>query len=332
MAGAAEAIGLVLSRRLPKSLQRHAAPMAERLLLWMPGEYAPSPRRIAKELRLTPEFEKILRWCWRKDIWPDPDLTPATMQPAPAFARLDLPQIATESELADWLAIPPERLSYLADVNGRAEAAEETAINHYSYRLFARETGGRGLIEAPKPGLKGLQRRILRGILDHVPSHPDAFGFVAGRSCLGALDRHAGEAMVVCMDLRDFFGSIGYGRVFGLFRLLGYPHNVARALKRADHHPDTAWMLERLPAERHPHLRMPHLPQGGPASPALANAAAYTLDLRLAGLARRIGANYSRYADDLAFSGDAHITGPLLDAVPRIVAEEGFGCIRRRPG
>jgi hypothetical protein len=54
-------------------------------------------------------------------------------------------------------------------------------------------------------------------------------------------------------------------------------------------------------------LRTPHLPQGAPTSPALANLAAFVLDARLSGLARAADATYTRYADDLAFSGDARV-------------------------
>jgi hypothetical protein len=71
----------------------------------------------------------------------------------------------------------------------------------------------------------------------------------------------------------------------------------------------------------------PFLPQGAPTSPAIANLIARRLDRRLVGLARRFGADYSRYADDLTFSGQAGFRRDLarfLPLVRRIVREEGF--------
>jgi retron-type reverse transcriptase len=77
----------------------------------------------------------------------------------------------------------------------------------------------------------------------------------------------------------------------------------------------------------------PHLPQGAPTSPALANLCAYRLDCRLAGLARTTGANYTRYADDLVFSGDHEFERNLARFrvfVCAIVLTEGFEIRNRK--
>ena len=320
----AEAVAARLHGALPSRYRRYARDIAVSVVGDEVGLASPSPWSVACRLGHQSIVGKIWLHGRRAKVWPPVQLTTPRMLPLPAFARLDLPTLPTEAALADWLVMPPERLAYFADLRGRAEAHEETAVNHYVYKARRKRSGGVRLIEAPKPGLKGLQRTILHGLLDHVPAHPAAYGFVRGRSCLQAAVRHAGEDVVVCFDLADFFGSIGGHRVYGLFRALGYPHTVALTLRGLTTTTTPPWMLERLPADTRPHLHMPHLPQGAPTSPALANLTAFRLDRRLSSLARSLGARYTRYADDLTFSGDRPIARRLLTAVPRIVTEEGF--------
>ncbi|MSU91346.1 hypothetical protein GE300_17330 [Rhodobacteraceae bacterium 2CG4] len=186
------------------------------------------------------------------------------MAPIAAFAGLDLPQLATPDALADWLLLPPGRLDYLSDRASRHERHGDFAVNHYSCVLHRKTGGGLRLVEAPKPTLKALQRQVLRRILDKVPPHGDAFGFVRGRSCRDGARRHAGEQMVLCFDLKDFFPSIGAGRVFGLFRCLRYPEAAARHLTGLCTTATPARVTARLPAADRPLYRRAHLPQGAP--------------------------------------------------------------------
>jgi RNA-directed DNA polymerase len=197
-------------------------------------------------------------------------------------------------------------------------------VNHYHYVLKPKKSGGFRLIEAPKQQLKAVQRQILTGILDRVPVHQNAFGFVKERNCLDGANRHASEQVVVCFDLKDFFPSIRRARIFGLFRCLGYPYNVARYLAALCTSVTPSRILDRLSIDERAHYKSAHLPQGSPASPALANHAAFMLDKRLSVLANTLDANFSRYADDLSFSGDKHIAQVLIRAVPEIVHDEGF--------
>jgi hypothetical protein len=79
--------------------------------------------------------------------------------------------------------------------------------------------------------------------------------------------------------------------------------------------------------------RRPHLPQGAPTSPALANLCAYRVDCRLTGLAKAAGAQFTRYADDLAFSGgeDFERRVQRFSAhVAAILHEEGFDVHHRK--
>ena len=145
--------------------------------------------------------------------------------------------------------------------------------------------------------------------------------------------------MVVQVDLEDFFGSIAASRVFGIFRQCGYPEPVAHTLTGLVTNTVSRAILSTVPRPVPPplltanrrligHLAHPHLPQGSPTSPAIANLAAFGLDRRLSGLAVAAGGTYSRYADDLAFSWSIRRSNEELDRflalVARIVAEEGF--------
>jgi retron-type reverse transcriptase len=313
-----------LARRLPPALVGEAAGLAAHVLAASRTPYAPSAEALARSLADAPGLARVHAHCARAGVWPDPDLAPPRMRPIAPFATLDLPALATPAALADWLLLTPERLDYFADLSGRVEEAGETAINHYFHHLHPKKSGGKRLIEAPKPALKSLQRRVLDGVLAHVPPHPDAFGFVPSRNCLMAAQRHAAEEVVISLDLKDYFPSVAAGRIHALFRCLGYPHPVARLLTGLTTIRTPARVLERMPPAMRQAFRDPHLPQGAPTSPALANLASFALDRRLAGLAHRLGAAYSRYADDLTFSGDRRIARAVLAAVPGIVAEEGF--------
>ena len=253
-------------------------------------------------------------------------LDPPRFAPAKPFAALRIPALATLGELADWLGLSPEQLDWLADQRRSHGRAIAPKLQHYAYAVVGKRDGRHRLLEAPKATLKTIQRRILREILAAVPLHDRAHGFVRGRSCLSGAQVHAGEAVVASFDLAQFFPSIGLARVHGLFRSLGYPWAVARRLAGLCTTVTPESVVRRLPDAREVY-GVPHLPQGAPTSPALANLVAWTLDRRLHGLARRLGANYTRYADDLAFSGDADFfrtLGRFAKTVETIVRDEGF--------
>jgi hypothetical protein len=241
--------------------------------------------------------------------------------------------LATLGELADWLGESSDQLDWMADERRGHRRANRSPLQHYHYAFIGKRDGKLRLVEAPKPRLKAIQRRILNGILSAVPTHPCAHGFVPGRSCLSGAQVHAGEAMVATFDLAQFFPSISLSRIHGLFRSLGYPWAVSRRLAGLCSTVTPASIFLRLPAADRPAPevqalhRVPHLPQGAPTSPALANLLSFKLDRRLHGLARAAGANYTRYADDLAFSGGEDFAQGLARfraAVEIIAREEGF--------
>jgi hypothetical protein len=257
--------------------------------------------------------------------------------------RWPVPGIGTTQELADYLGCSPNDLLWLADPKSLERSAEPRLCN-YHYRWLPRRSGVPRLIEAPKPWLKKLQRRVLHGIVDLIPPHEAAHGFRAGHSPITHARRHVGAAVVLRFDLEDFFASVDAGRVFGIFRTSGYPEQVSHLLTalctnasarhalgdvRRASDPDRVDRLHQLRSR----LATPHLPQGAPTSPTIANLAAFRLDCRLSGLATSLGGSYSRYADDLAISGGTHLaarSASIRSIVRKIVEEEGFRLNERK--
>jgi hypothetical protein len=236
--------------------------------------------------------------------------------------RWHTPRIDDLAALADFLDLDGDLLDWFADRREINRYARDERLRHYRYRWLPHR-----LIEAPKPRLRAAQRHLLDRVLGPIPVHGRAHGFVPGRGVHSFAASHAGQAVLVSMDLRAFFSSITAARVYAVLRGAGYPEPVAHTLTALTTTRTPADVLRGAPdATRAALLRRPHLPQGAPTSPALANLCAYRLDRRLTGLADRFGLHYSRYADDLAFSGAlrASRTHDLISSVATIAAEEGF--------
>lgn len=242
-----------------------------------------------------------------------------------------LPALRTPQDLANWLGIPVGRLAWLTQQHlpDRRPASPKEA--HYHYQWKQKRSGGYRLIEAPKELLKTVQTQILREILDRVPPHPAAHGFVEGRSIVTNARPHLGQRFILKFDLENFYPSVRYSRVVGIFRSLGFSREVAIWLARLtttavpqefrspDSRPGWHWSMSTY--------RSHHLPQGAPTSPALANLSAYALDVRLSGLAKAYHVTYTRYADDLTFSGAPRTVpalGEVIQLTEKIVRSERF--------
>ncbi len=241
--------------------------------------------------------------------------------------RRGLPVFQNPDELAAWLCVPVNRLAWLSHrcTRGKPLGVRQA---HYIYTWKPKRSGGLRLIESPKTDLKAIQRQILTGILNHLPTSPVAHGFVTGRSILTNAQPHVNAAVLVKFDLRDFYVNVGPKRILRLFRRVGYSREVAIWLTRLT----TSIIPGNLPFPvgdnyalwRYRHR---HLPQGAPTSPALANLVACRLDQRLSGLAKSFGATYTRYADDLTFSGDEAFAKSLrtfIQLVDKLIRVEGF--------
>jgi hypothetical protein len=271
-----------------------------------------------------PSPPRVLRW-----------LVP---EPAMGRRRWPVPEIASVGQLATFLGVSDADLAWLADARGLERTVEDEKLRHYRYGTLRRPGRAVRVIERPKPRLKQIQRRILHEILDLIPTHDASHGFTRGRSVRSHASEHTGQFVVVRLDLEDFFASIAAGRIYGIFRTAGYPEAVAHCLTALTTTTVPSSLWRTLPRPADPahvgsHYRLgrqlatPHLPQGAPTSPALASLATFRLDRRLAGLASSLESSYTRYADDLTFSGSARLlraADTLRRAVAEIAREEGF--------
>jgi RNA-directed DNA polymerase len=301
----------------------------------------PRQRDVVQFLRNDPGFQRA-RSKYFGELSVSHWLTaPQQMQPVAAAESWDLPAIECAGDLASWLGLDAGELRWFADLKGLGYKSAGQRLRHYHYRILAKRFGSIRLIEAPKPRLKELQRQILVWMLEKIPPHPAVHGFVKGRSIQTFVAPHVGQRVVLRMDLRDFFPTIGGVRIQAFFRTLGYPETVADLLGGicTNATPRDVWdeiAVDLGPVcvgEAHRLYSRPHLPQGAPTSPALANVCCYWLDCRLAALAKSAGAAYTRYADDLAFSGGVEFEKSAERFgvhVAAVLMEEGFTVHHRK--
>lgn len=199
------------------------------------------------------------------------------------------------------------QLSYILGV-AASELPSLRLGRRYHYRPFtvAKRDGRERRILAPSPALKEIQQRLLRNYLQGLPAHPAATAFMPGSSVVANARRHAGQSLIATVDLEDFFESTPYHRVRRFFTQQGWD---GRALST----------LARLCTYRG------SLPQGAPTSPALSNLVNVELDAALSALARRAGAVYTRYGDDMTFSWrSGEIPAYFEPAVQREVMATGY--------
>lgn len=309
-------------------------PVAREVLASYHRPPADRPRELARFIELwlrdrQPELDDPVPPRVRRRLVPEPAMGPR---------RWPVPEISSVGSLAKFLDVSNGELAWLADARRLERTVPDEKLRNYRCATLPRPGRPVRVIERPKQRLKGTQRRILHEILDWIPVHNAAHGFTRGRSVHTHASEHTKQHVVVRLDLEDFFASIAAGRVYGIFRTAGYPESVAYLLTALTTNVIASSLWQSIarptdPAQITAHHRLgrrlatSHLPQGSPTSPALANLAAFRLDRRLSGLAASLEISYSRYADDLTFSGPARLvrTAPTLRrAVADIAKDEGF--------
>jgi len=198
--------------------------------------------------------------------------------------------------------------AHLASILGFDEAVFVNAIKepsslYSSYRIPKHGAGYRQ-IDEPVPSLKEAQLWILRRILANCNPHKAATAFFRDCSIKRNAESHVEKRMVLSIDVKDFFPSIRGVRVARVFRSLGYSDEVAETLTNLT-------------------VVRDGLPQGAPTSPALSNLAMVEADKRLAAYAQKLSIRYSRYADDITFSGQFKV-GRVIELVRKVLCDQGL--------
>lgn len=231
-----------------------------------------------------------------------------------------LPVLATPADIAAALGLPIKRLRWLAF---HSDAATRT---HYIHFTVPKKSGGTRELCTPHKTLARSQEWILTQILEKLPAHDSAHGFVPGRNTVSNARPHVRQAAVINVDMKDFFPTITFPRVCGIFKCLGYSPAASAIL---------ALLCTEAPRRTVEYAGKPFhvatgpraLPQGACTSPALSNLAARGLDSRFSNLCAKLNWTYTRYADDLTFSTHAanvKQSGYLLARVRHIAQDEGF--------
>jgi RNA-directed DNA polymerase len=244
-----------------------------------------------------------------------------------ALQKNGLPILSSPAEVAKVLGLPIGKLRWLCHHN------DAVTRPHYIYFEIPKRSGGTRLLSAPHENLGKAQEWIFNNVLQKLTVEKPAHGFVKGRSTVTNAKEHVGQGIVINLDLSDFFPTIGFGRVRGLFESLGYSPAVATIFallctepprRKVTYDGTTYWVAV---GDR-------GLPQGACTSPAISNLVSRKLDRRLSGVTRKMGWTYTRYADDLTFSAELveieagkkgrKDLGMLLARIRHIVTEEGF--------
>lgn len=231
-----------------------------------------------------------------------------------------LPVFNSLQELTDSMGVDLATIRYLL-----FQRHVSTRTHYYTFEI-PKKTGGSRKISAPKRKLKGLQNWVLETILNKIPVGNQVHGFTKSRSIITNARPHLKQDIVINADLKDFFPSIDYKRVKGLFESFGYSEQLSTLFALICTQAETE-LVEMDGVNYHVQKGKRFLPQGSPASPAISNIIAYRLDKKVQGLARKYNFNYTRYADDLSFSTskDNEKNVPkLLKYLRLIVKSEGL--------
>lgn len=242
-------------------------------------------------------YKKLSIQAWKKyfrDRGLEPSVIEEYLQYIKALNENNAPVIFEFEQLAKLLGIVTPILASMVNAP------------YAFYRCFEipKRNGGVREIQAPYPSLLSAQKWIYKNILLQQEVSKHAFGFVKNKSIIENAKCHVGQKAFLKIDIKDFFPSIPKNNVIQTFKKLGYAANVSNYLASLCCLDDA-------------------LVQGAATSPCLSNLICRHLDKRLSLLASGYDLNYSRYADDIAFSGN-YIPHKYISLVTNVVRDCGF--------
>lgn len=201
----------------------------------------------------------------------------------------------------------------------------------YKQVPLRKKNGGIRILEVPDQGMKGLQRKLLR-FFQHAEISPCAAAYVKGKTLREHAMYHTDSKILVKLDIKDFFGSVTFPKVFCA---------VDEALKRSPlagpderFHPDEAASDQERAGNRYYNGQVSWfiaractlngaLPQGAPTSPMLSNMVLLPIDKIISDYCKKNRIRYTRYSDDMIFSGDFQ-PDRLISFVGKLLARNGF--------
>lgn len=227
-------------------------------------------------------IDKNLYICRFRSAAAKTDLTPEEIECSISYAQRLLgngvPVIFDQIHLSKMLGVDYDYLLALTNVSGA----------FYKEFHLPKKHGGYRTIKEPYPDLKEIQAWILKNILNPIVNQcvsPVAKAFVPSRSIRENARFHRGKNVVVAFDVEDFFGSIKEVLVYKFFHQIGYTKSVSMLMAKL-------CSLDGV------------LPQGSPTSPMLSNMIFKPLDDEIWNYCKLRNICYTRYADDLTFSGE----------------------------
>lgn len=207
-------------------------------------------------------------------------------------------EIKTIAELSIYLDVPESLLKKIY-----------TNPKKYYHQKTIEKKGKFRLLTIPNKTLKSVQR-VIHDKLFTFQFPPEVHGGIKGRSIKTNAYPHRQKKWVACLDIKDFYPSINFGRIGFVFKALGCSTEISKILTAL-----TTYKFE--------------LPQGTPTSPILANLVLYNLDKRISALCRTRQISYTRFFDDISISGNKPLTS-TLNKIEEFIRVEGFLAHKRK--